>query len=163
MHTSACFKTVNKCKISKFARFKFKDFSRIFKYFQAPYLFSSTFKGLEVFIPSSSIFKDFSMMLRTLLFSTTFLRGQWLLSEAFARWPHHRQDRRKWRALSGPCRGSWVHWAERYCRRTPPLHRAASESAHSRVAEASADRRQPGRDCPPPAETSLQRHTVLAL
>ena len=43
---SACFKIVNKCKISKFARFKFKDFSRIFKYFQAPYLFSSTFKGL---------------------------------------------------------------------------------------------------------------------
>ena len=38
----------NKRKISKFARFKFKDFSRIFKYFQAPYLFSSTFKGLEV-------------------------------------------------------------------------------------------------------------------
>jgi len=26
---------------------------RIFKYFQAPYLFSSTFKGLEVFIPNS--------------------------------------------------------------------------------------------------------------
>ena len=33
--------------------------SRIFKYFQAPYLFSSTFKGLEVFIPNSSIFKGF--------------------------------------------------------------------------------------------------------
>jgi len=47
-------------KNSKSARFKFKDFSRIFKYFQAPYLFSSTFKGLEVFIPNSSIFKDFS-------------------------------------------------------------------------------------------------------
>jgi len=56
MHTSACFKIVNKCKITKFARFKFKDFSRIFTYFQAPYLFSSTFKGLEVFIPNSSIF-----------------------------------------------------------------------------------------------------------
>ena len=41
MHTSACFKIVNKCKISKFVRFKFKDFSRIFKYFQASYLFSS--------------------------------------------------------------------------------------------------------------------------
>jgi len=41
---SACFKIVNKCKISKFARFKFKDFSRIFKYFQTPYLFSTTFK-----------------------------------------------------------------------------------------------------------------------
>ena len=63
MHTSACFKIVNKCKISKFARFKFKDFSRIFKYFQAPYLFSKTFKGLEVFIPNSSIFKDFSSTL----------------------------------------------------------------------------------------------------
>ena len=46
MHTSACFKIVDKCKISKFARLKFKDFSRIFKYFQAPYLFSSTFKSL---------------------------------------------------------------------------------------------------------------------
>ena len=32
MHTSACFKTDNKWKISKFARFKFKDFSRIFKH-----------------------------------------------------------------------------------------------------------------------------------
>jgi len=52
--------------MSKFARFKFKDFSRISKYFQAPYLFSSTFKGLEVFIPNSSIFKDFSSTLRTL-------------------------------------------------------------------------------------------------
>ena len=52
--TSACFKIVNKCKISKFARFKFEDFSKIFKYFQAPYLFSSTLKGLEVFIPNSS-------------------------------------------------------------------------------------------------------------
>jgi len=51
MHTSACFKIVNKCKISKFARFKFKDF---LKDFQAPYLFSSTFKGLEVYIPNSS-------------------------------------------------------------------------------------------------------------
>jgi len=59
MHTSACFKIVNKCKISKFARLEFKNFSRIFKYFQAPYLFSSTFKGLEVFIPHSSIFKVF--------------------------------------------------------------------------------------------------------
>ena len=46
MHTSACFEIVNKCKISKFARLKFKEFSRIFKYFQAAYLFSSTFKGL---------------------------------------------------------------------------------------------------------------------
>jgi len=59
MHTSICFKIVNKCNISKFARCKFKDFSRIFKYFQAPYPFSSTFKGLEVFIPDSSIFKEF--------------------------------------------------------------------------------------------------------
>jgi len=30
--TSACFKIVNKCKISKFARFKFKDFSSTFKH-----------------------------------------------------------------------------------------------------------------------------------
>ena len=37
-----------------------------FKYFQTPYLFSSTFKGLEVFIPNSSIFKDFSSTLWTL-------------------------------------------------------------------------------------------------
>jgi len=63
MLTSACFKIVNKRKISKFATFKFKDFSTIFKYFQAPYLFSSTFKSLEVFIPNSSIFKDFSSTL----------------------------------------------------------------------------------------------------
>ena len=55
----------DKSKTSKSARFKFKDFSKkgFFKYFQAPYLFSSTFKGLEVFIPNSSIFKDFSSML----------------------------------------------------------------------------------------------------
>ena len=45
---------------------KLKDFSRIFKYFQAPCLFSSTFKGFEVFIPSSCIFKDFSSTLWTL-------------------------------------------------------------------------------------------------
>jgi len=32
MHTSACFKIANKCKISKFARFKFKDFSSTFKH-----------------------------------------------------------------------------------------------------------------------------------
>ena len=51
-------------------RFKFKDFSRIFKYFQLPYLFSSTFKGLEVFIPNSSIFKDFSSTLWTLYITT---------------------------------------------------------------------------------------------
>jgi len=50
-------------KFQKFATFKFKDFSTIFKYFQAPYLFSSTFKSLEVFIPNSSIFKDFSSTL----------------------------------------------------------------------------------------------------
>ena len=47
MHTSACFKIVDKCKISKFARFKFKDFSRIFKYFQAPYLFQALSRALE--------------------------------------------------------------------------------------------------------------------
>jgi len=51
MHTSACFKIVNKCKISKFARFKFKDF-------QVPYLFSSTFKGLEVY-PKLKHFQGF--------------------------------------------------------------------------------------------------------
>jgi len=54
---------MKKSKISKFARFKFKDFARIFKHFQAPYLFSSIFKGFEVFIPNSSIFKDFSSTL----------------------------------------------------------------------------------------------------
>jgi len=37
--------------------------SRIFKYVQAPYLFSRTFNGLEVFIPNSKIFKDFSSTL----------------------------------------------------------------------------------------------------
>jgi len=51
------------CDNEEFARVKFKDFSRIFEYFQAPYLFSSTFKGPEVLIPNSSIFKDFSSML----------------------------------------------------------------------------------------------------
>ena len=56
----------DKSKISKVARFKFDDFSGIFKYFQAPYLFSSTFNGLEVFIPNSSIFTDFSSTLWTL-------------------------------------------------------------------------------------------------
>jgi len=39
MHTSVCFKIVNKCKISKYARFKFKDFQG----------FSSTFKHLICF------------------------------------------------------------------------------------------------------------------
>ena len=55
---------------AKFARFKFKDFSRIFKYFQAPYLFSSTFKSLKVFMPNSSIFNDFSSTLWTLWLTT---------------------------------------------------------------------------------------------
>jgi len=59
MHTSVCFKIVNKCKISKFARFKFKDFSRIFKYFQAPYLFSSTFKRLVSFYSKFKHFQGF--------------------------------------------------------------------------------------------------------
>jgi len=79
MHTSACFKTVNKCNISKFARCKFKDFSRIFKYFQAPYPFSSTFKGLEVFIPDSSIFKEFPSTLWTLnnRLATSITNSQW--------------------------------------------------------------------------------------
>ena len=46
MHTSACFKIVNKCKISKFARFKFKDFQvlsstlSVFKHFQEPWSLS---------------------------------------------------------------------------------------------------------------------------
>ena len=53
-------------KISKFTKFKFKDFSKIFQYFQAPNVFSSTLKGLEVFTPNSSIFKNFSSTLWTL-------------------------------------------------------------------------------------------------
>ena len=80
MHTSACFKIVNKCKISKFARFKFKNFSRIFEYFQAPYLFSSTFKGLEVFIPNSSIFRDISSTLWTLYAARVVFGGTSLCS-----------------------------------------------------------------------------------
>jgi len=52
--------SVNKYKISKFAIFKFKDFSRIFKYLIC---FQALTKGLEVFIPNSSIFKDLSSML----------------------------------------------------------------------------------------------------
>ena len=47
LHTSACFKIVNKCKISKLARFKFKDFSRIFKYFQVPYLLQALSRALK--------------------------------------------------------------------------------------------------------------------
>jgi len=39
----------------------FQGFSSTFKC--SPYLFSSTFKGLEVFIPNSSIFNDFSSTL----------------------------------------------------------------------------------------------------
>ena len=56
MHTSACFKIVDKCKISKFARFKFKDFSRIFKHlicfkhFQGPWSFYSKFKHFQGFL-----------------------------------------------------------------------------------------------------------------
>jgi len=84
-HTSVCFKIVNKCKISQSARFKFKDFPRIFRYFQAPYLFSNTVKCLEVFIPNSSIFKDFSSTLWTLTTATslllTLLTGQSMTSE----------------------------------------------------------------------------------
>jgi len=42
-------------------------FSRpLWQHFQAPYLFSSTFKVLEVLIPNSSIFKDISSTLWTL-------------------------------------------------------------------------------------------------
>ena len=47
MHTSACFEIANKCKISKFAEFKFKDFSRTFKYFQAPYLFQALSRAVK--------------------------------------------------------------------------------------------------------------------
>jgi len=43
----------------KFATFKFKDFSRILKYFQTPYLFSSTFKGLEFFYSKFKHFQGF--------------------------------------------------------------------------------------------------------
>ena len=49
MHTSVCFKIVIKCKFATYLRFKFKDFSKTFKYFQAPRLFPSTFKGLDFF------------------------------------------------------------------------------------------------------------------
>jgi len=45
---------------------KLKDFSKTFKYFQALYLFSSTFVGLEFLFPNSSTFKDFSSTLWTL-------------------------------------------------------------------------------------------------
>jgi len=44
---------------SKYGTFKFKDFSRTFKDFQGPALFSRTFKGLE-FFPK---FKDFQGLL----------------------------------------------------------------------------------------------------
>ena len=60
MYTSACFKMVNECKISKFARFKFKDFSRIFKHLIC---FQALSRALKFFIPNSSIFKDLSSTL----------------------------------------------------------------------------------------------------
>jgi len=50
MHTSACFRTVNKCNISKLGRFKFEDFQVFsstlsdFKHFQGPSNFYSKFK-----------------------------------------------------------------------------------------------------------------------
>ena len=40
----------DKSKISKFARFKFKDFSRIFKHFQGPWSFYSKFKHFHGFL-----------------------------------------------------------------------------------------------------------------
>jgi len=40
--------------------------SRTFQVLSSTYLFSSIFKGLEVSIPNSRIFKDFSSTLRTL-------------------------------------------------------------------------------------------------
>ena len=46
MHTSACFEVANKCKISKFARCKFNDFSRIFKYFICFHALSRALKFL---------------------------------------------------------------------------------------------------------------------
>jgi len=55
-------KLSTKAKFQKFARFKFKDFLRIFKYSSILSVFKH-FQGLEVFIPNSSIFKDFSSML----------------------------------------------------------------------------------------------------
>jgi len=45
-------------KISKYGTFKFKDFSRTFKYFQGPTLFSRTFKGLEFFSKIQGLLKD---------------------------------------------------------------------------------------------------------
>jgi len=56
MHTTACFKIVNKCKVSKFARFKSKDFSSTFKHlicFQAlsrALSFYSKFKHFQGFL-----------------------------------------------------------------------------------------------------------------
>jgi len=53
-------------KISKYGTFKFKDFSRTYKDFQGPTLFSETFKGLEFFCQNSRTLKDFSRTLWTL-------------------------------------------------------------------------------------------------
>jgi len=57
MHTSVCFKIVNRCKISKFARFKFNDFSSIFKHLicfqalsRALKFFYSKFKHFQGFL-----------------------------------------------------------------------------------------------------------------
>jgi len=46
MHTNDCFKIVNKCKISKSARFKFKDFSSTIKHLICFQALSSALKFL---------------------------------------------------------------------------------------------------------------------
>jgi len=58
MHTSACFKIAN----AKFQNFQDLN-SRTFQGFSSTLSVFKHFKGLEVFIPNSSIFKDFSSTL----------------------------------------------------------------------------------------------------
>jgi len=90
MHTSACFKIVNKCKISKFARFTFKDFSSIFKYFQALICFKALSRALKFLfqiqafsrIYIQGLFKYFQVLSSTLSVLKHF-QGPWSFYSKF--------------------------------------------------------------------------------
>ena len=58
MHTSVCFKTVIKCKIPTYWRFKFKDFQVLS--FKHLICFQALSRALHFFFQNSNIFKDFS-------------------------------------------------------------------------------------------------------
>ena len=134
--------------------------SRIFKYFQAPYLFSNTFKGLEVFIPNSSIFKDFSSTLWTLTLisneSSTKHYGIWQVNSTD--WGHKHTLLRsyQWHSVR---------------RMTGTRHRAAEQTAaqteqslawtRSAQSDRCYRRRSPSRDYPSPGQPpSSPLHTA---